>query len=133
MANINSDTAPSKDSTLTFRDVNEDNWEEVATLKPRDGQRGNLASNVWSLCAAKFTEDAWLRAIYADEALVGMLLMEIWDPADRYFIWRFMIDGRYQKLGYGKRSIEYAVAHVRQHHPQAKRVTLLSTPGRTTA
>ncbi|KAJ5281629.1 GCN5-related N-acetyltransferase (GNAT) domain protein [Penicillium angulare] len=121
-------TPSSKDSTLTFREVTEDNWRAVANLTPKDGQIGNLAPNVWSLAEAHYSEDAWVRAIYANETLVGMLMMAIWDPDEAYYIWRFMIDGRYQGLGYGRRSVEFAIAHIRQHNPQAKKLGVMSTP-----
>ena len=120
--------APHKDSALTFREVTEDNWRAVANLKCKDGQVGNLAPNVWSLCEAHYSEDAWVRAIYADETLVGMLMMAIWDPKEAYYIWRFMIDHRYQNLGYGRRGVEFAIAHIRQHNPKAKQLGVMSTP-----
>ncbi|UNI21315.1 hypothetical protein JDV02_007316 [Purpureocillium takamizusanense] len=119
---------PTRNSSLTFREVNEENWRAVANLTPKDGQTGNLAPNVWSLCEAHYSEDAWVRAIYADETLVGMLMMAIWDPDEAYYIWRFMIDGRYQGLGFGRRGVEHAVAHIRQHNPWAKKLGVMSTP-----
>ncbi|KAJ5537110.1 hypothetical protein N7513_010296 [Penicillium frequentans] len=121
-------TTPSRDSILTFREVTEQNWLEVANLKPKDGQVGNLAPNVWSLCEAHYSEDAWVRAIYADDTPIGMLMMAIWDPDEAYYIWRFMIDGRYQRLGYGRRGVEFAIAHIRQYNPQAKQLGVMSTP-----
>lgn len=128
-------TTPSRESTLTFREVTEDNWRAVANLSLKDGQVGNLAANVWSLAEAAYSEDAWVRAIYADETLVGMLMMAIWDPDEAYYIWRFMIDGRYQNLGYGRRGVEFAIAHIRQHNPKAKQLGVMSTPpeGKTSA
>lgn len=119
---------PSRESVLTFREVTEHNWRAVAKLSLKDGQQGNLAPNVWSLAEAAYSEDAWVRAIYADETLVGMLMMAIWDPTEAYYIWRFMIDGRYQGLGYGKQGVEFAIAHIRQHNPRAKHLGVNSTP-----
>lgn len=128
MTTTSSNPAPSRDSTLTYREITEDNWRAVANLSLKPGQTGNLAPNVWSLCEAAYSEDAWVRAIYADETLVGMLMMAIWDPDEAYYIWRFMIDGRYQGLGYGQRGVEFAIAHIRQHNPQAKTLGVMSTP-----
>lgn len=56
-----------------------------------------------------------------------MLMMAIWDAGDRYYIWRLMIDARYQNLGYGRRGVEFAIAHIRQHNPQAKMLRVNST------
>lgn len=120
--------SPTRDSILTFREVTEDSWRAVANLSMKPGQIGNLASNVWSLCEAHYDEDAWVRAIYADDTLVGMLMMAIWDAGEKYYIWRFMIDARYQKLGYGRRGVEFAIAHIRENHPKAKQLGVNSTP-----
>ncbi|KAF7170069.1 hypothetical protein CNMCM5623_002637 [Aspergillus felis] len=128
MEDTPSTTTPNKDSTLTFREVTEENWRAVANLSLKEDQVGNLAPNVWSLCEAHYSEDAWVRAIYADETLVGMLMMAIWDPDEAYYIWRLMIDGRYQGLGYGRRAVEFAIAHIRQHNPRAKQLGVMSTP-----
>ena len=128
MTSISSNSTPSKEATITLREVDKDNWVTVAELKPGKGRRGNVEKNIWSICSGQLAPDTFLRAVYADETPVGLLLMEICDSTDTYFIWRFMIDGQYQKLGYGQRSIRLAIAHVRQHHPQAKRMTLCSTP-----
>lgn len=119
---------PSRESVLTFREITEHNWRAVANLSLKHGQKGNLAANVWSLAEAAYSEDSWLRAIYADETLVGFLMMAIWDPKEAYFIWRFMIDARYQDLGYGRRGVEFAIAHIRQHNPKAKQLCVYSTP-----
>jgi diamine N-acetyltransferase len=121
-------TVPSRDSVLTYHGVTEHNWRAVANLSLKDGQKGNLAANVWSLAEAAYSQDAWVRAIYADESLVGMLVLAIWDPDEAYYIWRFMIDARYQNLGYGRQGVEYVIAHIRQHNPQAKQLVVMSIP-----
>lgn len=121
-------SVPTRDSKLTYCEVTEHNWRAVANLSLKDGQKGNLASNVWSLAEAAYSEDAWVRAIYADETLVGMLMMAIWDPTEAYYIWRFMIDQRYQDLGYGRRGVQFAIEHIRQHNPKAKQLGVMSTP-----
>ena len=48
-------------------------------------------------------------AIYADETLVGFCMFaydpENEDPAERYWLWRFMIDQKYQDRGYGQAAL----------------------------
>lgn len=128
MDEVPNKTTPTRESTITFREVTKDNYIDVASLSFQDGQTGNLDPNVWSLLVSRFEEEAWVRAIYADETPVGMLMMEIWDPTESYHIWRFMIDGRYQNLGYGRQGVEFAIMHIRQNHPKAKQLQLRSTP-----
>lgn len=120
---------PTRDSVLTLHEVTEHNWRDVVRLKTHPRQQGNLANNALSLIESHYAEDAWVRAIYADNhTMVGFLMMAIWDPKEAYYIWRFMIDAQYQGLGYGKRGVDMAIAHVRQHNPKAKRLGVMSTP-----
>ena len=55
-------------------------------------------------------------------------MMALWDPKELYYIWRFMIDQRYQGLGFGRAGVKLAIEHVRQNHPQAKLLRVMSTP-----
>ena len=56
-------------------------------------------------------------AIYADEKLVGFCMFafdpEEEDPDDRYWLWRFMIDRRYQGNGYGRQAMKLALDFIR--------------------
>ncbi|KAF9159182.1 hypothetical protein DFQ26_006844 [Actinomortierella ambigua] len=127
MTSIDAPPAVTKDSTVTLREITRDNWRAITELTVHEGQQGNVTSNVHSLCESHYAEDAWVRAVYADETPVGFLMMSIWDPESWYAIWRFMIDQRYQGFGYGRRAIQLAIAHLREHHPQAKLLRLMST------
>ena len=54
-------------------------------------------------------------AIYADEELVGFCMF-IFDPEDedeedRYYLWRFMIDQRYQGKGYGQAAMDEIIRY----------------------
>lgn len=123
------DPQPMKDSVLTLHEITEHNWRDVVRLKTLPNQQGNLANNALSLVESHYSEDAWVRAIYADDrTVVGFLMMAIWDPKEAYYIWRFMIDAKYQGLGFGKRGVGLAIAHVRQHNPKAKLLGVMSTP-----
>ena len=85
---------PGRGSTLTFREITEDNWEDVVTLRLPRHQQGNLASNPMSMLAGLYASDAWMRAVYADETLVGFLLLKLRPARGEYYIWRFMLDAR---------------------------------------
>jgi diamine N-acetyltransferase len=128
MADKHPKSTPSRHSTLTLREVNEDNWRSVVRLRTLEGQAGNLASNALSLVESHYSEDAWVRAIYAEETIVGFLMMAIWEPKDAYYIWRFMIDQQYQGLGFGRAGVQLAIAHMRENHPHAKILRVMSTP-----
>lgn len=57
--------------------------------------------------------------IYADEVVVGFTMFafepDYEDPDDRYWLWRFMIDVRYQGRGYGRKALELIIAYFKEH------------------
>lgn len=120
--------SPTKNSIITLRKITEANWRAVANLRVSTAQEGNIALNPMSMLEAHYSEDARMRAVYADETLVGFLMMAIWPPTNGYYIWRFMIDHRYQRLGFGRRVVGMAIQHVKDEHPQAKQLGVMSTP-----
>jgi len=106
------DPAP---EVVTLREVTRDTVDEVLALDVAASQAGRfVASNAKSIAQAHFYPDnAWFRAIYAGEVLVGFVML--WDDAAAhdYELWRFMIDGRYQGSGYGRQALELLIEHVR--------------------
>ena len=99
-------------SMVELRKINKDNYAECLDLKVSDEQKTFVAPNVYSLAQAwVFYDTAYPFAIYADNTMVGFVMMGYFAEKDLYDIWRFMIDERYQKKGYGKAalllSIEY--------------------------
>jgi diamine N-acetyltransferase len=74
-----------------------------------------------------FEPKAWFRAIHADETPVGFVMLSL-DPAlPEYYIWRFMIDTRYQHLGYGTKALRLIIDHIRAL-PRAKEILVSCVP-----
>ena len=76
-------------------------------------QKRMVAPNSISIAQAHFSEYAWFRAIYAGEKPVGFLMLYDNPQEQEYFLWRLMIAGPYQGMGFGRRAIELLVAYVR--------------------
>lgn len=82
-------------------------------------QRNSVADNALSIAQAHFSENVWMRAIYADQTPIGFILLHLGsDWADGIdcpgvFLWRFMIARPYQGLGYGKKTIGRLIDHLR--------------------
>ena len=87
------------------------------TLTPQ--QRKMVADNAVSIAQAHCSENAWLRAVYADDTPIGFIMVHFGSDYDDgidcpgAFLWRFMIAQPYQGKGYGKKAIECLVAHLR--------------------
>ena len=121
--------SPGVDAHVTLRQVTKENLRDVLLLEVAPEQQRFVASNAISIAQAHFhPEAAWFRAIYADETPVGFLMLEDRAGASEVFLWRFMIDRRYQKLGYGRRALTLVVEHVRSR-PGTSALMLSHVPG----
>jgi diamine N-acetyltransferase len=99
---------------VTLRKITKENLSDILHLKVAPLQEQFVASNAVSLAEAHFEPQLpWFRAIYADEAPVGFLMLEYNAEEQFYFLWRLMIDERYQKHGYARKALELLFAHVK--------------------
>ena len=113
---------------VELRTINKDNFEECLKLKVSDDQKTFVATNVFSLAQAwVYYENTYPFAIYADDVMVGFVMMGYDTEKNQYSIFRFMIDSRYQNKGYGKAALKLSVEYLRKEH-NAKEVYLSFEP-----
>ena len=117
-----------RDSIVSLREVTADTVCDICRLDVSEAQKHFVAPNANSIAQAYFEPKAWFRAIYADESPVGFLMLYDDPLVPEYFLWRYMIDARYQKLGFGKRAMDLLLYHVRTR-PGARKMTLSCHPG----
>ena len=107
------------------------NWHDVEDLRVTKEQKGYLDNNVGSLALAYVIREAGFHVftfgIYLGEKPIGFVMIgydipldpeddlneSYWFTRDSYFIWRFMIDKRYQRKGYGKQALELILDFIR--------------------
>ncbi len=101
------------DVTVTLREINGDTVRRICDLSVTEHQQQFVAPNAVSIAQAYFSDKAWFRAIYADEEPVGFLML--WDEPEKpeYYLWRFMIDERFQTRGFGRQALGLLIEHVR--------------------
>jgi len=107
-------------SIITLRDINIDNWQAVYKLDAGDDGKF-VAPNAYSMLEAIYDPAQTMRAIYADETLVGFMLfghpsipadfelpegttvpeIALKHPEKVMVIFRLMVDKAYQGNGYG--------------------------------
>jgi diamine N-acetyltransferase len=111
--------------TVELREVTRDSVSAVCKLDAGDAGR-QVAPNAVSIAQAHFQGEAWFRAVYDDDRLVGFVmlydptLVECPDEPD-FFLWRLMIDKAHQGKGHGRAVVEALVEHVRTR-PGARRL-----------
>jgi diamine N-acetyltransferase len=98
---------------VTLREVTAGNEAAVRALAIRPEQESFIASVSESIAEAASSPDArpWYRAIYAGDRPVGFVMLSFNVPAGhpnypwRYFLWRLLVDARYQRRGYGRAAV----------------------------
>ncbi|MBI5000481.1 MAG: GNAT family N-acetyltransferase [Euryarchaeota archaeon] len=120
---------PGRKVKVTLRKVTRKNLTQVLKLEVAKGQEKFVAANAVSIAQGCFEKAAWFRAIYAGETPVGFVMMYENRKLGKYYLWRFMIDGKHQGKGYGKRALTLIIDRVRKS-PRAKNLTLCFLRGR---
>lgn len=99
---------------VELREVTKATLRDILRLKVAPEQEKFVASNAVSIAQAHFNQDiAWFRGIYDGDTPVGFLMLDDNRATQRYFLWRFMIDARYQGKGYGRQALERLFEHVK--------------------
>ena len=106
--------------SIELRPLNESNKNECISLKVTKDQEQYIATNEDSIAAAKENANvARPFVIYADDVAVGFAMFafepDYEDPDDRYWLWRFMIDERYQGRGLGKEAMKLIIAYFKEN------------------
>lgn len=117
------------DVNIALREITKENLREILRLKVAPEQERFIASNAVSIAEAYFDRDvAWFRAIYADDVPVGFVMVHD-EPAERkFYLWRFMIDHRFQGRGYGRLALAQVIEYVRGR-PGAHEILTSVVPG----
>ena len=98
-------------------EIGPENYRDVMALRIHWSQRGHVAPVGHTIAAASFPEivdgrpvQPWLRAIAADEEIVGIVLLSLADDERRRtYLWRLMIDRVHQRRGIGSRVLQQVV------------------------
>lgn len=129
---------PDRSALVTLREITRGNLRDFLRLKVSPAQEGFVAPNAVSVAQASFHPEAWFRGICAADTPVGFAMLEDWTldaqnaPQDwlrepYVGLWRFMIDARYQELGFGAQAMAALIAHARTRG--AKVMFLSFVPG----
>lgn len=98
---------------VSLREITDRNREAIIALRVAAAQEGYVDSVADSLEEARDTPEGkpWYRAIYADDEPVGFVMLS-WNVTPNppriigpWFLWKLLIDERYQGCGYGREAV----------------------------
>jgi diamine N-acetyltransferase len=121
---------------VSLREVTADSVRAVCNLVAEPS--GYVAPNAVSIAQAHFHPEAWFRAVYADDELVGFAMIEDSSqkvpppPQLEVSLWRFMIDAKHKGKGYGRAALRLVIDEVRRRHPTLREFYTSCVPGAST-
>lgn len=132
---------------IRLKEITNQNIWKVCALEPFDEQKDFVAENIQSLAEAYATRNegnnALPLAVYQDDELIGFAMIgkgtvgneeESDLIKDNYCLWRLMIDKKFQGKGFGKQTMDAAMALIRTFpFGEAKKVWLSYEPENTRA
>lgn len=116
-----SDAAPASSTVFEVRPVTDNNVDELIKLKTTEEQEKFVASVAKSLAQASVRPAGRPLGLYANGQPVGFLLL--WDArrdpdlaerADQLYIWRLVIDARFQRQGHGQAAMRWLIEEGRR-------------------
>jgi len=104
---------------FNVREVNGDNAEPLMALDVAEGQRRFVAPVMRSLAQAAYEPAARPLGLYDGDTPVGFLLLydarqDKDEAAEQLYVWRLMVDARYQRLGLGRLAMAWVIAEARR-------------------
>jgi ribosomal protein S18 acetylase RimI-like enzyme len=97
---------------VSLIDITENNYLTICALNVTEEQKGFLASptGILARAYAKRNRNARALAITNNETIVGVLMfMELFEEPACYTIEQFLIDFRYQNMGFGSQALQLVI------------------------
>ncbi|GAA0989624.1 GNAT family N-acetyltransferase [Acrocarpospora macrocephala] len=121
---------------VSLQPITDANRAAVVALDVTPAQQNYVAGVTDSLADALGSPQAmpWYRAIYADGAPIGFVMIsDNIPPGDPtllgpYFLWRLLVDARYQGRGYGRAALDLVIAYL-STRPAAHELLTSVAPG----
>ena len=115
-------------SGLVLKAITPENVREVCDLRVAPDQEQFVASVAVSLAEAYVQPAAWCRALHAD-GLVGFVMVHDSPDGPGWWLWRLLVDERFQGRGHGSAAVAQVVEHVRARGASELKVGARRGPG----
>lgn len=103
---------------ITLKEISGTNILAILALDVAEEQKGDYPrSNGYSIAEGHHPRDSdpvWMRAIYNDEKPVGFMMTSENPDQGEYFLWRLMIDERYQGSGFGLQAMNLLIERIKR-------------------
>lgn len=105
-------------------EVNVENWYECCQLELTEEQSAYMEPNAVSIAQTKFEPTLKAHVIYFEENVAGFLMYNsVKEELDAYWVYRIMVDKKFQGQGIGKVATELMIAEMAKL-PHAEKIAV---------
>jgi len=99
---------------IQLKEITAENFWDIIDLEVSEDQNGLVTSNAVSIAQAKVQPECRPLAVYNDDIPVGFVMYCIDRDDGEYWIYRLMIDKRYQSKGYGRAAMNLMLDEIKK-------------------
>ena len=103
---------------ISLKKVDEYNYAKLIRLEVAPEQRNYVTSNAFSLAQAYVMPECRPVGIYSGLTPVGFAMYALDREDGEYWIYRLMIDARYQRRGYGREAMQMLIGRIKAEAPE---------------
>lgn len=97
---------------VRLAEIDRHNFLSILDLSVSEEQRSFVASNTYSLAQAYAQPECVPLALYAENRPVGFAMYCLDEDDHQYWIYRLMIDQRFQRRGYGREAMRLLIERI---------------------
>jgi diamine N-acetyltransferase len=105
---------------ILLKEITRDNFWDCIELSVAPEQVDFVTSNAVSIAQSRVQPECIPLAVYDDSTMVGFVMYCIDEDDGEYWIYRMMIDQKYQSSGYGRMALEKLLDIIRQDRTHNK-------------
>ena len=98
---------------INLKEITSKNLKSIIDLNVKEDQKDYVASNSVSIAQGHYSKSAWFKGIFNDDRPVGFVMLDLIEEENKCFLWRFMIDRKYQGKGFGKIALTQVIDFVK--------------------
>lgn len=99
---------------ISLRQIDKINFWSVISLTVSEEQKEFVASNAVSIAQSKVQPECTALAVYDEDVPVGFVMYAMDTDDHEYWIYRLMIDRKFQSKGYGRQAMEQLISLIQE-------------------
>lgn len=105
---------------VTLKEITRENFWDCIELAVEKQQADFVTSNAVSIAQSKAQPECIPLAVYDDEVMVGFVMYCIDEDDSEYWIYRMMIDEKFQSKGYGRSALKLLLDRIKSDETHNK-------------